>query len=376
MLHLTLLFVSGSVVYVAIDDTLLKKRGNKVYGASFFRDAVLSSQTRTVTRWGLNFVVLAVVIEHPLHPHQFFAIPIFTRLFLTQEWCDSLGVTYASPSELAVDMLQLLQTRGSKGKFWRVCVDGGYTNSILFSLACDNLSITGVLRSDASLQKPLNTRAKKGIGRPPIYGESYRKPIDMVFDRRFKTQEVTFFSYQGLSKTQRVIELFGTYREVANTLTLRFVLAPPLSPHHQPLLLVTSDLHCPLSDCLAARVSRWSIEVLFREAKQEFGIEKSHIWSELSVQRMAPFGFWLMGMVKVWYLLCHHRLPLVRIDMPWDSTVERLSFARMLSSLRYCLYSHLLQPHVSHGDPIFDSFGLPDDLQKRKDWILRNFCGC
>src|SRR5262249_14361679 len=42
----------GTVIKLAGDDTLAKKTGRKIFGAGYFRDGVLSTKTKTVTRWG------------------------------------------------------------------------------------------------------------------------------------------------------------------------------------------------------------------------------------------------------------------------------------------------------------------------------------
>ena len=56
-------FVPQAVVFLAGDDTLLNRRGLKVFGAGMHRDPLLSSPSFTVTRWGHCWVVLCVVIE-------------------------------------------------------------------------------------------------------------------------------------------------------------------------------------------------------------------------------------------------------------------------------------------------------------------------
>jgi hypothetical protein len=49
-----------------VDDTLLHKRGLKVFGIGWFRDAVASTRNRVATASGNNWVALAMPI--PLCP--------------------------------------------------------------------------------------------------------------------------------------------------------------------------------------------------------------------------------------------------------------------------------------------------------------------
>ncbi len=53
-------------VTLVVDDTLEKKTGEHVAGAGMFRDAVHSTQKHVVTAWGLNVVVLAVLVRLPM----------------------------------------------------------------------------------------------------------------------------------------------------------------------------------------------------------------------------------------------------------------------------------------------------------------------
>ncbi len=49
-------------LYLVVDDTLLHKRGTRVYGLGWFRDAVASTAKRVATASGNNWVVLGLAI--------------------------------------------------------------------------------------------------------------------------------------------------------------------------------------------------------------------------------------------------------------------------------------------------------------------------
>ena len=189
-------------------------------------------------------------------------------------------------------MLFWLTTFGPKGIRWRVCADGAFCNKQIVPLAqfIPRLSLTLTMRKNAKLQRPAHTRRYKGKGRRPIYGLPLPKPPQMLADRRRKVHKVRFHSYQGKQEVRRVVEVFGTYSEIAGEMPLRFVLVKPLHKKEDPLFLVTTDLTSSLVEILKDVVSRWTIEVCFREAKQAMGVEKNQVWARESVQRMTPFG--------------------------------------------------------------------------------------
>lgn len=365
---------SHPVLHIVVDDTLLKHRGPQIFGASIFRDAVLSTRSYVVKRWGLNWVVLSLALPHPYYFGEFICIPLATRLFLTEEWCKKAEQTYASPSEMTVQMVLFFYCHGPNVQ-WRLAGDGGYTNGYLLGLELERLTFTGTLRYDANIEMPLEGREYAGRGRHPIYGLPYPKPHQIVTQKKWRRTKVTFTSYQGKVLTRTVIELEGTYKQTAGTRRLRFVFILAQEEGEKNCYLVTTDLYSPLNVIVEDFVSRWCTEVVFREAKQLMGVEKSQVWAQDSVKRMAGFGFWLMGVVKVWFLRYKNHLPDVSLSTDWYEPREVPSFGKMLSVLRYSLYHTLLSPNA-HEEEIFQLFGLPQNPVKRQDLILRLFCGC
>ena len=69
-------------LYLVVDDTLLHKRGKKVYGLGWFRDAVASTAKRVATASGNNWVVMGLAIPIPLSPEQILCLPLSARLHL------------------------------------------------------------------------------------------------------------------------------------------------------------------------------------------------------------------------------------------------------------------------------------------------------
>jgi hypothetical protein len=71
---------STARIWIAGDDTLAKHYGRKIWGAGLYRDAVRSSKKHIAYAWGLNWVVLAMIVAVPLLKGHFVAFPILARL--------------------------------------------------------------------------------------------------------------------------------------------------------------------------------------------------------------------------------------------------------------------------------------------------------
>jgi len=96
-LILTIFNLSGRITLL-VDDTLAHKRGRCVWGLGWFRDAVASTEKRTATASGHNWVVVAVAICFPFAGCPVMASPISARLHQS-------GQGQKSPAQLAIEMI-------------------------------------------------------------------------------------------------------------------------------------------------------------------------------------------------------------------------------------------------------------------------------
>src|SRR5260370_17528652 len=78
-LVVTLLVPAGEPVVVAIDDTLFRRRGKKVWAASWFHDG--SAPGTAKTGYGNNWVVAAVIVRLPALSRPV-AIPVLAKLVI------------------------------------------------------------------------------------------------------------------------------------------------------------------------------------------------------------------------------------------------------------------------------------------------------
>ncbi len=78
-------WLDEAMILLAIDDTLARKRGLKVFGVGMHHDPLLSSRGHKVTNWALNWVVLGVIVRFPLWPDRPFCLPILFRLYWNEK---------------------------------------------------------------------------------------------------------------------------------------------------------------------------------------------------------------------------------------------------------------------------------------------------
>ena len=151
-------FATQGIIQLDLDDTLFHRWGRKVCGAGWWRDAVRSTQKRTVYAWGLNLVVLTLRVYPPWGGEPL-GLPILMRLH--RKGGDSL-------IDLAQAMLKQLAAWLPERAF-RLHADGFYAT--LAGRGLVRVHLISRMRRDAVLYEPLPvTRGKKKRGRPRTKG--------------------------------------------------------------------------------------------------------------------------------------------------------------------------------------------------------------
>ncbi len=72
----------GQVVMLALDDTLARKRGLKMFGCGMHHDPLLSTRKTAVMNWGHRWVVLGVSVRFPFRDDRYFYFLILYHLKL------------------------------------------------------------------------------------------------------------------------------------------------------------------------------------------------------------------------------------------------------------------------------------------------------
>ena len=69
----------------------------------------------------------------------------------------------------------------------------------------------------------------------------------------------------------------------------------------------TTDLAATSAEVASRYAGRWSIEVTFRDSKQDLGGEDPQCWKRQAPERAAALSLWLHALIWCWYLDTHPR---------------------------------------------------------------------
>jgi hypothetical protein len=329
---LILEFVPSGFVWIAVDDTLCHKRGKRVALGGIYLDPVLSSRSRKILRFAVNYVVLALVIVPPFRPDRAFALPVLWRAFRKKGTAGHKKKTELA-RELACLVAAALPDR-------RVCLvgDNAYVNASVLRDRPENLDVIGPLPSKAALYRAPGPVDPHQRGRHPKKGERLPTPKEMLeMPQEFVADEQTF-SLPGGEKTLRVQVLRGVlwYTGCKQERVAVVLLRDPSGSWRDEALLCT-DVTLSVEEIVAGYCRRWSIEVAFHDAKQYLGMQDARVWCQASVQRAHPMALFCVSLAVLWYARYGQDLPEVRRERPWYEAMG-VTFTAMLGKLRLAIW--------------------------------------
>ena len=334
-LVVAVLVPAGQPVVVAIDDTLFRRRGKKVWAASWFHDG--SAPGPAKTGYGNTWVIAAVVVRLPALRRPV-AIPVLARLVIKD-------TNSASRLWLARRMAQML-AGALPGRHIRVVADSAYAGGELKKLP-PQVTWTTRLRKDAALHglPPQRTGRR---GRPRTRGDRLPSLAKLAATTAFTPLTVTRY---GKAAAVHAAALTCLWPAVFGARHVTVVLIRDRSAAGYDLALVTTDTAATAAQVIERYASRWSIEVAIEDARQVFGAGQARNRTARAVERTVPFQLACQAIATCWYATAGHDPADVadhRARAPWYTTKAQPSTADMAAKLRRVIIAARFK--ASHPD--------------------------
>lgn len=314
-------------VMLALDDTLARKRGLKVYGVGMHHDPLLSTRKTAIMNWGHSWVVLGVIARFPFCADRYFCLPILFRLYVSRQTVAKQGGTYRKRSELAVDMLQILCSAYENRRF-HVIADSAYGGKTVYLFLPKNCDLTSRLDLDARLHEAAPMRKPGTNGRPRKRGRRLDTPRQMLTNR---CRRITLDIY-GRKDRSRVADQVACLYSMPDR-PVRVVAVEPLTGGRTTQAFFSTCHEATPEEVLTRYAMRWSIEMMFHDAKGQLGFEEPQGWTKRAVERTAPTAMLLYSLIVLWFAKTGHRAYQAP-ERPWYRGKSRPSFADMLATLR------------------------------------------
>ena len=339
-----LLVPPGDPLTVAVDDSVFRRAGRKVYGAGWQYDG--SSPSQNKLSFGTCFVTCGIVVRLPFCTRPV-CLPVLARLVLPGKKPRVKNRKKAAPASgtkvsAAAELVTLLAAT-FPGRAIDVVADAAYHGPAIKYLP-PAVTWTCRLRANAVLYSLAPPRAPGKRGRPRRKGDRLGTPGQLAAAARQSPATVRIYRRdQDMSLADITCLWYGCL----DTRTVRVILA---RSDAGLLALVTTDLAADAAALITRYAGRWSIEQAFADARNVLGAGEARSRARRAVERTVPFALLIHTLIIIWYARHGHspaRITARRHAQPWYPAKTEPAFEDMLTKLRRVL----ITARISGGCP-------------------------
>lgn len=351
---------------VALDDSLLRKRGRKIPGTAWRLDPLGPPFANTFV-WAQRVVQLSAVLPEGAEgaartlPIDFVQAPTATRprkdadedawsTFREQQ--KQLNINRQAVARLE-SLVQQRRAEGQTRPLW-IVVDGRFTNRTFLKNVPSQAVVIGRIRGDARLhQAPPPVDPSSHGGHPRWYGPALPAPEEIRQQETYPWQAVEAFAAgrRHQFKIKTVSDL--RWRVAGAGRPVRLIVIAPLGYrlhrggrmlYRKPAYLICTDPNQPLEQVLQAYLWRWGIEVNFRDQKTLLGVGQARVRNAHAVRHVPALA------VAAYALLLFASTQIEHLDLlplpAWRHRAPppRRTTAQLINQLRVELWAESLHP--------------------------------
>ena len=289
-------FLSSGPVLIGIDETIERRRGEKIRAKGIYRDPVRSSKSHFVKASGLRWISMMLLVKVPW-AKRIWSLPFLTVLAPSERYYESSPRRHKKLTDWARQMGMQVRRWLPKRKLILVADSSYAALELLHSLSSlpEPVYMVTQLRLDAALFEPAPPSKSGTIGRPRKKGKRLPKLNQVLRNKHTLWETVRVDNWYGQGSTQ--VEITSNtavwYHSGLPAVPIRWVLIrDPNGKFKTKALLCTDQSATPLQ-ILQWFVRRWQVEVTFQEVRAHLGVETQRQWSDKAIARTTPV---LMGL--------------------------------------------------------------------------------
>lgn len=352
---------------VAMDDSLLRKTGRKIYGSRYQRDPLSPPfhvnfvrglrvlQISAALRQGSQGAARLIPIDFQHAP-----LPAKPRKDAKPEALAAYRVERAKRNinllgrERLAHLREQMDQGGSAQRPLIVTLDGRFTNATVLRRIPERTTLIGRVRKDSVFHGAPAAQAQRGRKRK--YGERCPTPEELLKDESQPWQTVQAFA-AGQRYDFKVKTLGPVFSRMdKGAQALRVVVIEPVPyrksktsklERREPAFLICTDPKLPLEELLQIYLWRWDIEVNFRDEKTILGVGQAQVRTEASNQNapalaVAAYALLLLAAIQVYGA---EGRPADIATPRWcrRQPHQRVTTNQLINQLRYELWASALQ---------------------------------
>jgi len=263
--------------------------------------------------------------------------------------------------------------------------DGSYTNRTVLRQLPERTTFIGRIRKDAKLFHPLPpTTATRSGGRPRRYGAAAPTPEQLLHDDTAPVVKIRCFAAGEVRQIPVKVLRTVYWRKAGPDRPLLLVVLKPLGYrlrkgskllYRQPAFLLCTDPELDLTLLVQAYVDRWEIEGNHRDEKSLLGVAQGQVWSLKAVTRLPQFQVAIYSLLLLASILAYgFQRTAAYLPLPlWRRKSIRPSLMDLLNLLRDQIFARLTQDNPT---PSIDDFAalLPIDANAAKPLASETLC--
>jgi hypothetical protein len=302
LLHLLVqTFVPSGTILIGGDETIERRRGERIKAKGIYRDPVRSSHSHFVKASGLRWVTLMLLVPIPF-AERVWALPFLTMLAPSERYYRQTRGAKKLTDWMRQALLQIRRWLPDRKLVF--VADSSYAClELLSSMITLANPITMVVRfrMDAALFAPAPERKPGTNGRPRKRGQRVPKLTEVAVNPKTVWQRQVVACWYG-ERDRRIEWTSGTAvgsNSGQPVVPIRWVIVcDPLGRFKTQALLCT-ELTARPAQIVAWFIQRWQLEVTQREAREHLGVETQRQWSDQAIARTTPALFGLFSLVGV-----------------------------------------------------------------------------
>lgn len=305
MILITIFATCGPIV-IGMDDTIERRKGEKIKAKGIYRDPVRSSHGHFVKVSGLRWLSMMLLVEIPW-ASRVWALPFFTTLAPSQRYNQQHKRRHKTLIDWGRQMMLQIK-RWLPTRELVVVTDSSFAALELLAAVSKRsklpIHMITRLRLDAALYEPAPPRLQSTMGRPRLKGKRLPNLEKVLVNPNVQWEQIILNRWYGEGKRQVEI-CTGTavwYHTGLPVVPIRWVLVrDPQGKFESQALLCTKQTYSP-TQILEWFVRRWQMEVTFEEVRTHLGMETQRQWSDLAIARTTPC---LLGLFSLVTILAH-----------------------------------------------------------------------
>lgn len=351
---------TGTLVF-GLDDTIERRRGDKISAKGIYRDPVRSSKSHFVKASGLRWLSLMLLVRIPW-AERVWALPCLTALCPSERYDKERGRAHRKLTDRARQML-LLIARWLPGRELVVTADSSFAAIELLDAVRQQVTVVTRLRLDAALYQPVPERQPGQMGRPRKKGRRLPTLAQRAKRKATKWEQVNVTNWygEGERRVEIVSDVCVWYHAGMPAVPIRWVLIrDPLGKFSTQALLAT-NLEATPQQIIEWFIMRWQVEVTFEEARAHLGLETQRQWNDLAIARTTPCVLGLYSLVTLLAADLRTQQRLTGRSAAWY-TKEVATFSDSIALVRRHLWSH---QHFQMSETQSDMIKVPRSLIER-----------